>query len=123
MNFSENEVSRIAQAAQAKLIVHHEEWNLAHEESLANYTQLTWGDALNFIPLDESQINLHSRSNQLASLLFTSGTTGEPKGVMLSHQNFTSLLANLHQVFKVNAKDRFLSVLPLFHTFEFRVDF
>ena len=117
--FSMNEVSRIAQAAQAKLIVHHEDWSLAHKESLEHYTQLTWGDALNFTPLDESQINLHSRSNQLASLLFTSGTTGEPKGVMLSHQNFTSLLANLHQVFKVNARDRFLSVLPLFHTFEF----
>ncbi len=55
----------------------------------------------------------------LASLIFTSGTTGEPKGVMLSHHNFTSLLSNLQQTFDVDERDGFLSVLPLHHTFEF----
>ena len=52
-------------------------------------------------------------------LLFTSGTTGDPKGVMLSHGNFTALLASLQGTFRVDHRDRFLSVLPLFHTFEF----
>ena len=55
----------------------------------------------------------------LASLIFTSGTTGDPKGVMLSHQNFTSLLGNLQQTFHIDERDGFLSVLPLHHTFEF----
>ncbi len=55
----------------------------------------------------------------LASLIFTSGTTGDPKGVMLSHQNFTSLLASLQQTFDIDERDGFLSVLPLHHTFEF----
>ena len=55
----------------------------------------------------------------LASLIFTSGTTGEPKGVMLSHQNFTHLLNNLEQTFDIDERDGFLSVLPLHHTFEF----
>jgi len=54
-----------------------------------------------------------------ASILFTSGTTGVPKGVMLSHANFTSLLASLARIFKLGPKDRVLSVLPLHHTFEF----
>jgi long-chain acyl-CoA synthetase len=54
-----------------------------------------------------------------ASILFTSGTTGVPKGVMLSHANFTSLLASLSRVFQLGPRDRVLSVLPLHHTFEF----
>ncbi len=117
--FSSDEVERIAKASQAKLILHHEEWACRTDDLLASYCLLTWGSALDAPPLDESLIELKNREEQLASLLFTSGTTGEPKGVMLSHKNFTSLLANLHQVFKVSHKDRFLSVLPLFHTFEF----
>ncbi len=58
-------------------------------------------------------------SDDLASILFTSGTTGEPKGVMLTHGNFTSLLGSLGTVFPLRPTDRVLSVLPLHHTFEF----
>ncbi len=57
--------------------------------------------------------------DQLASILFTSGTTGEPKGVMLTHGNFCALLAALARVFDIGPDDRVLSVLPLHHTFEF----
>ena len=55
----------------------------------------------------------------LASILFTSGTTGTPKGVSLSHGNFTSLLGSLARLFDLDRDDRVLSVLPLHHTFEF----
>ncbi len=55
----------------------------------------------------------------LASVLYTSGTTGDPKGVMLTHGNFTSLLASLTTIFPLSEEDRVLSVLPLHHTFEF----
>lgn len=57
--------------------------------------------------------------DDLASLIFTSGTTGRPKGVMLSHRNFSSLLAKLASVFDIDKHDGLLSVLPLHHTFEF----
>ena len=59
------------------------------------------------------------RGDDLASLIFTSGTTGNPKGVMLSHRNFTSLLSKLASVFDLDRHDGLLSVLPLHHTFEF----
>ena len=62
---------------------------------------------------------LSARGEEMASLIFTSGTTGRPKGVMLSHRNFTSLLAKMSAVFDVDKHDGLLSVLPLHHTFEF----
>src|SRR5205823_9483577 len=57
--------------------------------------------------------------DDVASLLYTSGTTGTPKGVMLTHANFTSLIAALAPIFPLGPGDRVLSVLPLHHTFEF----
>ncbi|MDB4981382.1 MAG: putative long-chain-fatty-acid CoA ligase [Myxococcales bacterium] len=55
----------------------------------------------------------------LASLIFTSGTTGKPKGVMLTHRNFTFMVSELSKVFEFGVNDGMLSVLPLSHTFEF----
>jgi long-chain acyl-CoA synthetase len=60
-------------------------------------------------------------ADALASILYTSGTTGLPKGVMLSHGNF---LANAESVMRfrlINAQDNLLSVLPLHHAFPFMV--
>jgi len=55
----------------------------------------------------------------LASIVFTSGTTGAPKGVMLTHGNFAAEIAMLSRVFVLGADDVVLSLLPLHHTFEF----
>ncbi|HEY0713555.1 MAG TPA: AMP-binding protein, partial [Polyangia bacterium] len=57
--------------------------------------------------------------DSIASLIFTSGTTGKPKGVMLSHRNFTFMVSELSRVFEFGVTDGMLSVLPLHHTFEF----
>ena len=55
----------------------------------------------------------------LASIVFTSGTTGAPKGVMLTHGNFSSEVGMLARVFALDSNDVLLSLLPLHHTFEF----
>ena len=55
----------------------------------------------------------------LASIVFTSGTTGAPKGVMLTHGNFTAEIVMLGRVFALDSSDVVLSLLPLHHTFEF----
>jgi long-chain acyl-CoA synthetase len=56
---------------------------------------------------------------RIASILFTSGTTGLPRGVMLSHGNFLAVLRGAHGVYGLGQEDRFLSLLPLHHSFEF----
>jgi long-chain acyl-CoA synthetase len=56
--------------------------------------------------------------DDLAVLLFTSGTTGQAKGVMLSHLNLLSNVEGVARTFEFGPHDRLLSVLPLHHTFE-----
>jgi long-chain acyl-CoA synthetase len=55
---------------------------------------------------------------RVASIVYTSGTTGRPKGVMLSHNNMLSNAFNTLQIFDVGPHDTFLSFLPLSHTLE-----
>jgi long-chain acyl-CoA synthetase len=61
--------------------------------------------------------------NAVASLIFTSGTTGTPKAVMLSHKNFTNMVSMLSSVLDMDITDGVLSVLPMHHTFEFSAGF
>jgi long-chain acyl-CoA synthetase len=63
------------------------------------------------------------KGDSLASLIFTSGTTGQPKGVMLTHKNLTSMVSKLSSLFTLYKHDKLLSVLPLHHTFEFSAGF
>lgn len=77
-----------------------------------------------FLPAGLLQKSLGNRSDRtsvdrLATIIFSSGSTGDPKGVMLSHHNITSNLEGMSQVFTVTRNDRILGILPFFHSFGF----
>ena len=61
--------------------------------------------------------------NDLASILYTSGTTGLSKGVMLSHKNVIEQILQIQSIMEIHPEDKFLSILPLAHTYECSVGF
>ncbi|MEP7355571.1 MAG: AMP-binding protein, partial [Acidobacteriota bacterium] len=55
--------------------------------------------------------------DSLATVIFSSGSTGVPKGVMLSHFNLISNVDAILEIFSLDARDRIIGTLPLFHSF------
>ena len=62
--------------------------------------------------------NIKINPDEMKILLFTSGTTGNSKAVMLSHKNICSNIISIASIVKVDNKTRVLSILPLHHTYE-----
>lgn len=88
--------------------------------------QLSLSDLEQSLPLKQkamqetwSDLHQHNKHESLATILFTSGSTGIPKGIPLTHQNMISQILGAHQRFPLNPKDDLaLSFLPLAHIFE-----
>jgi acyl-[acyl-carrier-protein]-phospholipid O-acyltransferase/long-chain-fatty-acid--[acyl-carrier-protein] ligase len=57
--------------------------------------------------------------DQLATVIFSSGSTGDPKGVILTHFNIMANISQVGQVFMLGSRDKVLGILPFFHSFGF----
>ena len=62
-----------------------------------------------------------SKLDEMAIIFYTSGTTGNPKGAMMSYRNIFHNMITGSERFNVTAKDRFIVYLPMFHAFTFTV--
>jgi long-chain acyl-CoA synthetase len=70
--------------------------------------------ALKFV----GRISVDVEEGDLAAIVYTSGTTGHSKGVMLTHKNIVSDAIATSQIVSIGPNDRFLSILPLAHMYE-----
>ena len=118
VNSREDFLTRIAQTTEAKLLI-----TTAKQYSTLKQPPLP---LLNIDTLPEGMLDTAKlptvRGVDLAELVFTSGTTGQPKGVMLSHRNITSNAIAAVQVVNIRASDRALSILPMSHMFEMTIE-
>ena len=129
------EIVNFARAGDAAGIVLSEKLNEEHSDLRARLTaaglapKIWTFDQVFALPDEQTEderialLPARVTAQSLASLIFTSGTTGRPKGVMLSHRNLTSMVSMLSSVFDMSTRDGVLSVLPLHHTFEFSTGF
>jgi len=67
---------------------------------------------------DKKEDEIKIKEEDLAAIIYTSGTTGNSKGVMLSHKNITFDATASQRVVDIYSEDKFLSILPLAHTYE-----
>ncbi|GCE26989.1 hypothetical protein KDA_24730 [Dictyobacter alpinus] len=118
VNTRQDFLQRLIEITEAKfLITSHKNYTSLQSQSLP-FIDI---DALPMASLNTAQLPT-IEENDLAELVFTSGTTGQPKGVMLSHQNIVSNAIASVEAVKITSRDRLLSILPLSHMFEMTIE-
>ncbi len=142
IDFTEEEIAKILEHSEAKGIIVSEKQ--AHKLCgglpdrvkfallMDNFANLSLGNLeLNgaIVEVDDEvneiagSLKDEPQEDDLAAILYTSGTTGKPKGVMLSHRNILTNAENTLKMQAVTPEDRLLSVLPLPHTYECTIGF
>jgi acyl-[acyl-carrier-protein]-phospholipid O-acyltransferase / long-chain-fatty-acid--[acyl-carrier-protein] ligase len=72
-----------------------------------------------FLPMAILVKSLQYRGDDLATVIFSSGSSGRPKGVMLSHHNIISNIEAIRMVVQIRSTDNLCGILPFFHSFGF----
>tara|TARA_Y100001970_G_scaffold45236_1_gene56770 strand:- start:74096 stop:75631 length:1536 start_codon:yes stop_codon:yes gene_type:complete len=122
--YTESELTYFLDDAKPRLVVCDPNSNISNLDFQSEFSSIsleTLGAHRSgtFIKLAERQseeyITFESDGNDIACILYTSGTTGKPKGAMLSHANLGSNACTLKKEWGFNPEDILLHALPVFH--------
>lgn len=132
-NLSVNEIINILHESDSKAIVYSEKFEstfIEKRDSLKKLKLYISMDRSNSVDGYYSMIELINKENttveklpvinpdEMAEIIFTSGSLGRAKGVMLSQKNLTANISDMTSFVNIKESDRFLSVLPIHHTYE-----
>ncbi len=124
---SENEVTNILNHSETKVIfISQRMMPKLSRECYDKMTLVIDIETFEFIKKNEDDFRCDGwakepQPDDLATIIYTSGTTGNAKGVMLSHRNICHNLVASFKAQPCYKKDRFLSILPIAHTYEMGV--
>lgn len=108
-----------------KMIIIDQNFNERHPYKIFSFRQiLHFGEEL-LTQGDNrfEEITKNCQSDDLVTIIYTSGTTAEPKGVMLTNANFMHNVINAPKIITINQNDNFLSILPSWHVYERAVEY
>lgn len=126
-DFHKDEIENVLEHSEAKAIFisksllskteHTKNKILQHQIRIEDFTLLN-DIGISYKEGDHRPLNADVKEDDLLAIIYTSGTTGNSKGVMLTHKNIVHNVLQAGDVQDVNNSDRFLSILPLSHTYE-----
>ncbi|WP_088011733.1 long-chain-fatty-acid--CoA ligase [Gottfriedia acidiceleris] len=120
-SFTESELSYILKDSATKLVI-----ATSDQKEKLKSVKKQCHTLLNIILIDEIKQNeivniqleeIEIGQNDTAVILYTSGTTGNPKGAMLSHSNLIENASDFTKLIELSDSDRMIAVLPMFHSF------
>jgi long-chain acyl-CoA synthetase len=121
---SQNEVTNILNHSESKVMfISQRLLSKLSKECMDKLTLVIDIETFDFIKRDDAAFTCSGTVKEplpddLATLIYTSGTTGTAKGVMLSHRNLCHNIMACYHAQKANKKDKWLSILPMAHTYE-----
>ena len=120
-DFTSNELDLIIEHSEAKaILVSDKLYTKLSKDILEKMNIVIRTKGLNVISqrVEERAEKRIPQPEDLAAIIYTSGTTSKPKGVMLSHYNITAQTTIISPLFDYNENDVLLSILPMAHTYE-----
>ena len=120
-DFTSDELDLIIGHSEAKaILVSDKLYTKLSKETLERMNIVIRTKGLNVISqrVEERAEKRTPKPEDLAAIIYTSGTTSKPKGVMLSHYNIAIQTTIITPIFEYNENDVLLSILPLAHTYE-----
>ena len=121
---SESEVTNILKHSGTKvLFVSKRQMGKVSKECMDELTLVIELETFNIVKRDDKAFTCEGwvqepQPDDLAAIIYTSGTSGKAKGVMLSHRNLCHNIIAASYAQKANSRDRWLSILPMPHTYE-----